>query len=129
MAFRTPSHWRTMLTRFGEKRSFASATTPKFSRGVDNAHSARPAYNKYAMTGEFAPVYVVVGMVVVAISIGLHTVKQQLVHSPGVNITKKRRESVPEVDIPDTVAANGDKFINKSFLRKVAQIKDDKRTP
>ncbi|KAG8648402.1 hypothetical protein MANES_09G173000v8 [Manihot esculenta] len=116
-----------MIIRFGERRSFASATTPKFAQGVGGVHSSRPAHNKYALTGEFAPVYIVMGMVVVAISIGVHTVKQQLVHSPAVNITKKRRGSMPEVDIPDAVTSNGNKFINKSFLRKVAHIQDDKR--
>ncbi|EEF50134.1 conserved hypothetical protein [Ricinus communis] len=106
--------------RLGEKQSFATASSsPKI---------AESGHNKYALMGEFAPVYMVMGFVSVAIGIGLHTAKQQLVHSPSVNISKKRRESLPEVDIPEVVSCNGDKFINKSFLRKVAHIQKDKRT-
>lgn len=76
------------------------------------------------MTGEYAPVYMVMGMVVVAISIGMHTAKQQLRHSPGVYLVKKKRESLPEADTPDVIAASGGRFINKSFLRKVGHIQD-----
>ncbi|KAK1319260.1 hypothetical protein QJS10_CPB04g00065 [Acorus calamus] len=76
------------------------------------------------MRGEFVPVYVVLGMIVVAVSIGAHTAKQHLVHSPGVYVSKKKRESVPEVDDPDRVADEADKFVTKSFLRKVAHIQD-----
>lgn len=30
---------------------------------------------------------------------------------------------MPEVELPDSVASNGEKFISKSFLRKVAHLK------
>lgn len=72
----------------------------------------------------FAPVMVVLGMILVAVSIGVHTAKQQLVYSPAVQVNKKRRESVPEVDDPDYVVDGADKFINKSMLRGVAQIQE-----
>ncbi|KAA8532273.1 hypothetical protein F0562_032306 [Nyssa sinensis] len=82
---------------------------------------------RVAISGEFAPVYMVLGMIMVALSIGAHTAKQQLLHSPGVRINKKKRESIPEVDDPDAVVGSADKFVNKSFLRKVAHIQDHDR--
>lgn len=66
--------------------------------------------------------YAVMGMVTVAFALGLHTVKQQLVHYSGVNVRMKRRESIPEVDDPDVVA-NPDKFVNKSFPGNVAPLR------
>jgi hypothetical protein len=81
-----------------------------------------------AMKAEFAPIYMVMGMVVVAVSIATHTAKQQLMHSPTVHVSKKRRESLPEVEDPDGVLSSADKFVNKSFLRKVSHIQDSKPT-
>ncbi|RWW20542.1 hypothetical protein BHE74_00021478 [Ensete ventricosum] len=63
-------------------------------------------------------------MVVAALAIGAHTAKQQLVHSPGVWVNKKKRESIPEVEMPDQVAGQAGRFVDKSFLRKVAHIQD-----
>jgi len=80
------------------------------------------------MKGEYAPIYIVMGMVAVVVSIATHTAKQQLLHSPMVNCSKKKRESIPEVEDPDTVITSADKFINKSFLRKVAHIQSDTKT-
>lgn len=78
------------------------------------------------MTGEFAPIYIVLGMLVVALSIGTHTAKQQLVHNPNVSLSKKKRGSISEADDPDRAVNMSDKFLNKSFLRKVAHIQDKK---
>lgn len=78
------------------------------------------------MRGEFAPIFVVLGMLMVAMTIGAHTAKQHLMHSPGVRVSKKKRESFPEVEDPDNVISSADKFVNKSFLRKVAHIQDHK---
>lgn len=80
------------------------------------------------MKAENAPIYMVFGLVAAAVAIAIHTAKQQLVHSPVVNFRKTKRESVPEVEDPDAVISSADKFINKSFLRKVAHVQDDTRT-
>jgi len=88
-----------------------------------NTHNFR-----YAATGEYAPFYVMAGMMTVAVAMAFHTMKQQLVHSPGVSINKKRRESIAEVDDPDTVVADASKFLKKSFLRKVAHIQEHNPT-
>ncbi|KAF5726619.1 putative Ribosome biogenesis protein NEP1-like [Tripterygium wilfordii] len=63
-------------------------------------------------------------MLVVALSNGGHTAKQQLVHSPSVYVSKKRRESFPEVADHDRSLAKADKFVNKTFLRKVGHIQE-----
>lgn len=68
--------------------------------------------------------YVVLGLIAVALSFGAHTAKQQLAYSPGVRVSKKRRETLPEVVDPDLVANEADRFINKSLFRRVAHIQD-----
>lgn len=83
---------------------------------------------RIALKGEFAPIYMVLGMVLLAVTIGTHTAKQQLMHSPTVYLNKKRRESIPEVEDPDRVISSADKFVNNSFLRKLAHIQDNTRT-
>ncbi|XP_059448903.1 uncharacterized protein LOC132180074 isoform X2 [Corylus avellana] len=121
---------KSMLTRLGGNRWFASSTTPKmklFTPTVDATHADKLS-SRMAMRAEFAPIYMVMGMVVVAMSIATHTAKQQLMHSPAVHVSKKRRESLPEVEDPDGVLSSADKFVNKSFLRKVAHIQDSKPT-
>ena len=75
---------------------------------------------------ELAPLYVMLGMVAVGVTIGIHTMKQQLMHSPTVRVNKKRRASLPEVEDPEVIINNSDKFLQKSFLRKVAHIQDSK---
>lgn len=79
--------------------------------------------------GEFTPVAAVLGLVLVAVTIAGHTAKQQLAHSPSVQIRKKRRGSLAEVDDADRTVECADKFVNKSFLRKVAHIQDKDHTP
>ncbi|EPS63420.1 hypothetical protein M569_11368, partial [Genlisea aurea] len=77
----------------------------------------------------YGPMWVVLGimggMITVAGCIGIHTAKQQLFHSPSVQVTKRRRECVPEVEIPDAVVKSVNNFENKSFLRKIAHIQED----
>lgn len=122
-------YWRSMLTGLGANRSFATSTTPKmkhFAQTADAAH-ANHSYSKFSATGEFAPIYVVLGLLAVAVTIGTHTIKQQLAHSPSVSLSKKKRSSFSEVEDPESAVNSSDKFVNKSFLRKVAHIQDDNR--
>ncbi|KAI5595526.1 hypothetical protein POPTR_003G160700v4 [Populus trichocarpa] len=128
MAFRATSQWRAvLLSRLGQSRPFASSTAPKFATMSHNAAHHVPN-SRHAATGEYAPFYVMAGMMTVAVAMAFHTMKQQLVHSPGVSINKKRRESIAEVDDPDTVVADASKFLKKSFLRKVAHIQEHNPT-
>ncbi|CAL9078652.1 unnamed protein product [Musa textilis] len=45
---------------------------------------------------EFTPIGVMLGLLLMALSIGAHTGRQQLVHSPGVRVSKKKRELTAE---------------------------------
>ncbi|THU43945.1 hypothetical protein C4D60_Mb02t02200 [Musa balbisiana] len=45
---------------------------------------------------EFTPIGVMLGLVLMALTIGAHTAKQQLVHSPGARVSKKKREMMSE---------------------------------
>ncbi|KAG6421445.1 hypothetical protein SASPL_117998 [Salvia splendens] len=74
--------------------------------------------------GDFAPVSIVLGMVVVATSLGMYTALHQLHSAPNVHLKKSRRETIPEVAEPEKVMAEADKFVRKSFFRKVAHLKD-----
>ncbi|XP_039172687.1 uncharacterized protein LOC104453110 isoform X2 [Eucalyptus grandis] len=130
MAYRAAGYWRSMLSRAGAShRSFATATKPKmFAATAGATHSDHHHERSSLLRGEYAPVGMVFAMLLVAMTIGMHTMKQQLAHSPGVRVSKKKRETVPEVDDPDSVVRSADKFLNKSFLRKVAHIQENKRT-
>ncbi|XP_027362547.1 uncharacterized protein LOC113870147 [Abrus precatorius] len=124
-------NWRSMLTQLGGgTRSFATPTTPKLkpmSPTVDAAHHASTS-SMSTLKAEFAPVYIVCGMVVVALTIGSHTAYQQLARSPSVHVNKKRRESMPEVYDPDRTIKSATKFIDGSFLRKMSYIQENKAT-
>ncbi|CAN1200186.1 hypothetical protein LINPERPRIM_LOCUS44197 [Linum perenne] len=98
-------------------------TTSSSSSSSGNG-SGRAPYNKYSLTGEYAPVYIVMGFVSVAVGIGIHSLKQQLLHSPGVSLKKTRRGSMSEADDPNLATANAHNFLNKSFLRKIARLQD-----
>ncbi|URD88237.1 hypothetical protein MUK42_26617 [Musa troglodytarum] len=73
---------------------------------------------------EFTPIGVMLGLLLMALSIGAHTGRQQLVHSPGVRVSKKKRELTAEVEEPEHVAGEADRFVTKSFSRKVAHLQD-----
>ncbi|KAL4599820.1 hypothetical protein ACB092_11G154700 [Castanea dentata] len=127
MAFRGNSYWKSMLIRqLGGNRSFATSTAPKFAPTVDAAHADDSLISRLGLKFELAPLYVLLGMVGVGVTIGIHTMKQQLMHSPTVRVNKKRRVSVPEVEDPEAIINNSDKFVRHSFLRKVAHIQDHK---
>ncbi|CAN7026111.1 unnamed protein product, partial [Brassica oleracea var. botrytis] len=88
------------------------------------ADGTKQTYNKFSVTGEFAPVAIIGGFVALAVAMAGHSLKQQLMHAPGVSTRKNRRAAVAEVDDPDNCVSSADKYINKSWLRKVGQIQD-----
>lgn len=69
--------------------------------------------------------YPMFGMLVVVLAVAVHTAYQNIVHSPGIKLSKKKRESLPEVDDPDATVHSSGNLINKSFLRKIGQIQHD----
>ncbi|XP_028771627.1 uncharacterized protein LOC114728837 [Neltuma alba] len=132
MAFRMGS-LRSMVGQLrGGRRSITASTAPKMKPATldaENAHHANAhGLSSHSKTGEWAPVQIVFGMVSVAVILAAHTAFQQLVRSPSVHVNKKKRESMPEVDEPDETVDSADKFINRSMLRKVAHIQDNKNT-
>ncbi|KAF5203050.1 Nfu1 iron-sulfur cluster protein [Thalictrum thalictroides] len=74
--------------------------------------------------GDVVPVCVALGMIMLSLSFGAHTGLHHLRYSPTVQVSKKKREELPEVEEPDYVVDEAIKFINKSFFRKVAHIQD-----
>ncbi|GKU96308.1 hypothetical protein SLEP1_g9556 [Rubroshorea leprosula] len=146
MAFHAARYWRSMQASLARKRS-VSSTTPRtklFSSTNDAHHQSKlviqqfytmlqksvgdgaTQHFRHSKAGEMAPIWVLWGFVFLAVAVGVHTAKQHLVHSPMVSIIKKRRESIWEVDNPDHVIGNVEKFENKSLLRKLAHIQDEK---
>lgn len=74
--------------------------------------------------GDFVPVYVALGMIMLSMSFGLNCAKQQLLYAPNVFVSKKKRETFPEVNDPDYVVDEADKFITKSFFRRIAHVQE-----
>ncbi|CAL1379780.1 unnamed protein product [Linum trigynum] len=79
---------------------------------------------RWVARGEFMPVYVALGMITLAVTLGLYTAKEQIMHAPNVRVRKRERERVGEVVEPDRVAVEGDKFVKGSFFRKVAHVQE-----
>ncbi|KAM3236229.1 hypothetical protein P3L10_016266 [Capsicum annuum] len=115
MAFRM-RYWKSMMNAIEANRSFAST--------AGGSTHANPPKSKYAVNGDMAPVYVLGGTLLLAVGLCIFTMKQQLFHGPGVYVTKKKRENLAEVDFPDAMASSGNKYINKSVLRKFGRIQE-----
>lgn len=72
-----------------------------------------------------APIGVLAAICSVALMVGAHTATLQILRSPAVQVMKKNRDSVPEVENPDAAIRSGDKLINTSFLRKVGHLQEN----
>ncbi|PON71253.1 NFU1 iron-sulfur cluster protein [Parasponia andersonii] len=123
MAFRSMGHWKSMANGL---RGLATSTQPKMNAYA--ASSELMGFYKHAESasprGDFVPVYVSLGLIGTGLLIGLHTAKLQLAYSPNVFVSKTRRETLPEVVEPEHVLACAEKFVKKSFFRKVAHVQD-----
>ncbi|PKI42824.1 hypothetical protein CRG98_036803 [Punica granatum] len=105
------NYWRSLLTRIGSRnRSFSTAAAPPGS------HTTRWA------GAERTPIFVMGGMVVWAMLMATYTATQQLVHSPAVYVSRRRRGTVPEVEEPERVRNFSDRFLKMSILRHAARI-------
>lgn len=118
--------------RGGSKAStYTTSTVPKIKAYAPSAagdygyanHQYQQRHGKSAK-GDFIPVYVAIGMIALSTGLGLHTAWQQLRNSPTVRVKKQRRETLPEVVEPDHVVEEADKYVKKSFFRKVAHVQD-----
>ena len=117
-------HWKSMAMGL---RGLATSTAPKMKAAMAELHAdmggGRQGQRRW-VKGEFVPVYIVVGLVALQMTIGLHTAKQQLMHAPNVSVRKRRRETLPEVAEPEHVLNEAEEFLKKSFLRRVAHVQD-----
>ncbi|KAA8542039.1 hypothetical protein F0562_023191 [Nyssa sinensis] len=126
MAFRTATYWKLMLSRLRGSSTFSTSTSPKMKayapRTADFGHvqDTKPRRVK----GDFVPVYVVAGMIMLSTTLGLYTATHELKHAPNVHLRKSRRETLPELEDPNHVLDEADKFIKKSFFRKVAHVRN-----
>ncbi|KAJ6793933.1 uncharacterized protein M6B38_200440 [Iris pallida] len=129
MASRAVSYWRSVVNRVGAGRQFATWTTPKMkpmSTAADVAHAQHGDSHTRRMKqkGDFVPVYVALGLILMSVGLGLHTMKHHIAYDPAVRVSKKRRETIPEVVEPDRVVDEADRYVNKSLFRKVGHIQD-----
>uniref|UniRef100_A0A803NF32 Uncharacterized protein n=3 Tax=Chenopodium quinoa TaxID=63459 RepID=A0A803NF32_CHEQI len=102
---------RTMAGTVPKMKSYAATTEGEPNKGK-------------AKGGNYVPIYVALGMIGLAVTLGLHTAKQQFMHAPDVRVKKSRREMVSEVDDPERVTRESEDFIKKSFFRKVANVQE-----
>ncbi|XP_059302006.1 uncharacterized protein LOC132053930 [Lycium ferocissimum] len=130
MALRTSSLWKNMATRLRGNSTFATSTTPKLRSYAHTAYVNHPDAKPRRMKLEYCPVYVALGMIALQIFLGLETIVHQLRRSPNVCkfapvcVKKSRREIVAEVDEPDLVLEEADKFLKKSWFRHIAHVQD-----
>ncbi|XP_011040301.1 PREDICTED: uncharacterized protein LOC105136599 isoform X2 [Populus euphratica] len=122
-------YWKSMASRLRGTATYATSTPPKLKSYAATADQFGHQYHQESkhskkVRGDFVPVYVAIGMITVSISLGLYTAKQQVLYAPNVRARKKTRETVPEVVDPDKVVDEADKFIKKSFFRKVAHVQE-----
>ncbi|KAI6676417.1 hypothetical protein NL676_037213 [Syzygium grande] len=114
----------------GAGASYATATAPKLKAYAPSAAAAAGDVGRAEQRGagkpwgEYAPLCVAAGMILLSMTLGLHTAKQQIMHSPAVRVNKSRRETVPEVVEPERVVEESENFLTRSFFRKVAHVQD-----
>ncbi|KAL4553968.1 hypothetical protein LXL04_039914 [Taraxacum kok-saghyz] len=123
-SFSTRYYWRSISSYnyfSGMKRGFVSSTIPKSAPSATKI-DMNSTGAKLKSRADLFPIYILLGFTGGAVFLAVRSVTMQLVHHPGVQVNKSNRSMMPEVDSPDSALACGDKFINKSVLRKVAHI-------
>ncbi|CAA7400692.1 unnamed protein product [Spirodela intermedia] len=108
------------------RRSFVTSTAVKtkaYSFPIpDFIHE--PHGRRVVVKGEYVPVCVSLGLIGLSASLGLYAARRQLVYSPSVLVSKKRREMVPEVEDPDWAIAEAELFLSHSIFRRLAHLQD-----
>lgn len=110
--------WRSIAS----PRRFTTSTAPKMKAFAPTANNFLGRELASKPIGEFVPVYVALGLITLSASFGLYTANHELRYAPNVLVSKKRRETVPEVEDPDWAAEEGDRFRRKSFFRNVSHL-------
>ncbi|KAK9684380.1 hypothetical protein RND81_10G205900 [Saponaria officinalis] len=101
-----------------------SGSLPKMKAYASTAGGEEGDASQGKPRARYTPVYVALGMISLAVVLGLHTAKQQFMHAPAVRVKKSRRETVPEVMEPEHVAKESENFMKKSLFRKVAHVQE-----
>ncbi|KAJ0436429.1 hypothetical protein HanHA300_Chr16g0590741 [Helianthus annuus] len=130
MALRATNLVRSLVNRSRGSFGFATSTSPKmkaFSPAAADHGYAHQDPKPKTLKGEYAPVYVSLGLILMSVSIGTYTATHQLKRSPNVFVKKSKRETLPELVEPEKVAEESEEFIKKSFFRKIAHVQDADR--
>ncbi|GAB2235753.1 hypothetical protein Droror1_Dr00026194 [Drosera rotundifolia] len=121
------NHLKTLLAR----RSFTTTSWAKPHRtpamnleaeGSGGVVELDHQDHKFKLRSDYAPVYVSLGLILLSTMLGLITVKQHLLHDPGVRVKKSRREKLVEVEEPEVVTVEAERFIKRSFFRRLAVV-------
>ncbi|CAI0380152.1 unnamed protein product [Linum tenue] len=97
MAFSSTGLWKRSLNSLGggkNTNTFAISTLPKmkpYSLAADRHQFVRKSSSSsswWPPRGEYAPVYVALGFIVLSASMGLHMVAHQILYSPSVRVKK-----------------------------------------
>ncbi|CAI9113774.1 OLC1v1014444C1 [Oldenlandia corymbosa var. corymbosa] len=106
---------------------FTTSTTPKskaFSPTIGELTKHNDFKARVIKKGDIVPMSVAVGMIILSTSFGIYTATKELRTAPNVFVKKSRRETIPEVVEPEHVLEESEKFIKKSFFRRIAHLRD-----
>ncbi|EOA21707.1 hypothetical protein CARUB_v10002143mg [Capsella rubella] len=125
MAVRSTGQLKSMMQRL---RTYATAATPRSNKAYSTVATEyggqRSSTTTTATKADFTPVYVSIGMISLSVSFGLYTAYLHLHENPSVRVNKKTRETVPEIEDPDRVLDEADRFANRSWFRKIAHVQE-----
>ncbi|CAH8270359.1 unnamed protein product [Arabidopsis lyrata] len=125
MAVRSTGHLKNVVQRLRTYTTTATAQGPKpYSTAATEYGGQRTATTTAATKGDFTPVYVSIGLISLSVSFGVYTAYLHLHENPSVRVNKKTRETVPEIEDPDRVLNEADRFANRSWFRKIAHIQE-----
>jgi hypothetical protein len=127
------SYLKRMVSGLGAgSATYATSSSPKlkaYTPAADYAQLLHHHHQPKPVKGDFVPVCVAIGMIALSVGLGLHTATHHLARNPTVFVSKKRRETFPEVVEPEHVAEQADQFIRKSVFRKVAHVQQEFNNP
>ncbi|XP_074360051.1 uncharacterized protein LOC141700142 [Apium graveolens] len=99
-------YWRSF---FGMKTAMASADA-----------TSKTGFKGYQMGTQNVSLGVVTLGICISVGVGMSTAFQHLAHSPGVNLSKKKRLTFPELDLSSEVMASAGK--KYGICKKLGQL-------
>ncbi|XP_010452694.1 PREDICTED: uncharacterized protein LOC104734752 [Camelina sativa] len=124
MAVRSTGYLKSMVQRL---RTYTAPTIPRskaYSTAAIEYGGQRTSTTTAATKADFTPVYVSIGLISLSVTFGVYTAYLHLHENPGVRVNKKIRETVPEIEDPDRVLNEADRFANRSWFRKIAHVQE-----